>query len=298
MRTRSVTIYAQNQDDYLKQCRKQPLVFKEKLSNLVRTKLPEDYLSFENNYEMSLRQPDLCEQQEKDEIDLLHSIDNLNTCYRHRKNSSSYDESDCLSKQSTNVSYDMSMVLLNENFYAFDQTVKVMLVGNKGVGKTSFLTSLLTKFNSLHLDGIKSIPLHLPRDTILKPTLTLEISKRLLKIKNKLINLEFWDTNEQIFNSPIIKTYMKICHSFILVCDLSSEFSTSFIEKQVEHIIKFSINPNILLVANNKGVGGILNEKILYDLVDRYGVTHCSVNNFTISVLESYLNKTIVSNNS
>jgi septin family protein len=111
----------------------------------------------------------------------------------------------CLSKQSTNENDDISTELLKENFYAYDHTVKIMLVGNKGAGKTTFLQSLLGHLEKLSQNqSLMNQPITLLTNA--KPTQALVFRKTPLRIKDKLINLEFWDTNEQMFNSPIIKS--------------------------------------------------------------------------------------------
>lgn len=86
-------------------------------------------------------------------------------------------------------------LLVNENFYAFDKVQKIMLIGNKGVGKTTILTTLLNLISNDNKVAVNP-----------KPTTSLEISKKAYKLKNNLIRLEFWDTNEQILLSPIIKS--------------------------------------------------------------------------------------------
>jgi GTPase SAR1 family protein len=100
------------------------------------------------------------------------------------------------STQMSNNSHECS--LINENFYAYDKVVKIMLMGNKGVGKTSVLTSLLNLLNKEK------------NENHVKPTMSLEIAKKIHKLKENLINLEFWDTNEQILLSPIIKSKINL----------------------------------------------------------------------------------------
>jgi hypothetical protein len=242
---------------------------------------------------MCLKQPNLSEQQEKDELNILYSIESLNTSFKRYNSDTLSPEVDCLSTQST-YGFDMSMILLKENFYAYDHTIKIMLIGNKSVGKTTFLNNILTRLNQLATD--KTIA-QFQKDN-LKPTISLEIIKRLLKINNKIINLEFWDTNEQVLTSPIIKSnsnltlaYMKICNSFILVCDPSSEASINFIERQMDNIIKFSINANLIMIGNkSRGV-----EKPLNDISERYNIPFCNMEAFGISMLEAYLNKSLAS---
>jgi GTPase SAR1 family protein len=245
---------------------------------------------------MSFRQPDFYEQQEKDEEELLNDIDTYNMSFKdccYKEN----NFTDCLSKQSTNESFDLTSKLKSENFYAFDETIKVMLLGNKSAGKTAFLNSLLDNMDSQTEDkGGKNSPILIQRD-VTKPTLSLEISKRLLIINKKIINLEFWDTNEQMLNSSIIKSkiylilaYIKICNCFLLLCD-NTDYSIKFIEKQLDNIIRHAVNPNVLILVNNKYQDS--NKKVLSDLAEKYGVGLASVNSFSISYLESYLSKSL-----
>jgi len=43
--------------------------------------------------------------------------------------------------------------LVNENFYAFDKIIKIMVMGSKGSGKTSFLSLMLNKLNYCNYDN-------------------------------------------------------------------------------------------------------------------------------------------------
>jgi predicted GTPase len=161
-------------------------------------------LSFEDEYELAQRQPDLFEQEQRDEVDLLNKLESLNTDFKKQGSTISSNSSTDYSTSQQSVGNDLPVGILNENFYAFDQTVKVMVLGNKGVGKSSFLSAL--HYSLAHIDLVdKAAPLIVNKENS-KPTLTLEITKRLFKINNKLLNLEFWDTNEQMFNSPIIRS--------------------------------------------------------------------------------------------
>ncbi len=89
--------------------------------------------------------------------------------------------------------------LVNENFYSFDKILKIMIMGSKGSGKTSFLSYMFNKLNNCKYDNFLQT----------KPTLCLEIKKKIYKFNDTLINLELWDTNEQILLSPVIKSTYK-----------------------------------------------------------------------------------------
>jgi hypothetical protein len=80
---------------------------------------------------------------------------------------------------------------------------------------------------------------------------------------------------------------MKICHSYILLCD-PSESSVNFLERQVENIIKFSISPNILLIVNR-----VKESEKVYDLVDKYNLNFCNIDEVNLPMLEDYLKNSI-----
>jgi hypothetical protein len=112
-----------------------------------------------------------------------------------------------------------------------------------------------------------------------KPTQSLEIKRFIFKTLNKIIKIELWDTNTSILNSPVIKTYFKLCHGFILTCDITNLESIKFLEKQIENIINFSTfsNDNITLYANIKEnvytEEHYSNLNYLNNLADKYNVT-------------------------
>jgi hypothetical protein len=74
------------------------------------------------------------------------------------------------------------------------------------------------------------------------------------------------------------------------MCDPSSDSSIHFISKQLDNIIKLSINPNILMVSNNKNKAP---EKSLTEMVEKYNIPFCSMESFGLPMLESYLNKSL-----
>jgi hypothetical protein len=63
-------------------------------------------------------------------------------------------------------------------------------------------------------------------------------------------------------------------------------------EKQLENVIKYSINPNILIVVNNFR-NKMSNEQNLLNLAEKYHATLCPLNSFCISQLEDFLKKSL-----
>jgi hypothetical protein len=130
--------------------------------------------------------------------------------------------------------------LILQNLSMTDETIKLIIIGDKGVGKT-----ILTK--KLCSDDIGNLKKY-------NPTQSLEIKRFVFNTLNKIIRVELWDTNLSILNSPIIKTYFKICNGFILACDISNIDSIKFLENQIDNIINMSTftNDNIIVYANIK----------------------------------------------
>jgi GTPase SAR1 family protein len=194
---------------------------------------------------------------------------------------------DISTSQSTirpNMSSDNIENIIMQNLSIHDETIKLMVIGDKAVGKTLFIDNLCTGNNNINnkediisnnssnnssnnnnsynnllnvnKDKNKNNS-HTPIPSVTypyKPTQTLEIKRFIFSTLNKLIKIELWDTNINILNSPIIKTYFKLCHGFILTCDISNLESIKFLEKQIENIINFSTfsNDNLILYANIK----------------------------------------------
>ncbi len=127
--------------------------------------------------------------------------------------------------------------IISQNLIVSDELIKLILVGDKSVGKTLFINKIMQD-NDNNISYI--------------PTASLDIKRHLLNISDKYIRIELWDTNCNILNSGLIHTYFKICNGFILICDISNIDSIKFLEKQIENIIYHSSFQNIHIIANIK----------------------------------------------
>jgi hypothetical protein len=123
---------------------------------------------------------------------------------------------------------------------------------------------------------------------------------------DKIVRLEFWDTNTKILNSQIIESnifyiklaYFKICNCFILICDLSNFESIKFIEKQYHTIIKSSSN-NIHLLVNIKQNVEQFNLEYLNEFCEKNFLKANFVNlieyvNKNDKVFEKFINNSLV----
>ena len=81
-----------------------------------------------------------------------------------------------------------------------EKIVKIILIGDKQVGKTTLRNKLIEDFSEIF------------------PTSTLEIKKKLIISNEKITKLEIWDTNFTLISSPIMKSNI---FNFSLFKDLS-----------------------------------------------------------------------------
>lgn len=90
--------------------------------------------------------------------------------------------------------------ILSQNILQAQATIKILIIGDKQVGKSFFVNKFLKKeINS--------------RDYI--PTDSLEISKSIIYLVNKSVKLEIYDTNKQILESQLFKSMNKIIFFYL-----------------------------------------------------------------------------------
>ena len=176
-----------------------------------------------------------------------HSVDNaedleydLKLKSKFLDNGTSISSSASTHSQSNKIE---NIICQNLNFT--DQSLKLIIIGDKAVGKTKFINNLCeenvreVKINENHKEYI--------------PTKSLEMKRFNFTSLKKLVKIELWDTNVNILASPIIKTYFKICNGFILLCDIANYESVKYLEKQIEILLNMlKVNDNIIIFANIK----------------------------------------------
>lgn len=198
-----------------------------------------------------------CEKSEKNDKINSHSdkkigraltFDNLGSITINFDEIKNKKQNFAMSYESTCNSFNslLSDPILSKNMNLVDDVLKLMVIGEQCVGKSFFIDKLfndnLEKSNYSH-------------------TTSLEIKKRNIKLLEKNIQLEFWDTNSKIVSSQIAQgkkyfysqlVYYKICDGFFLIIDPTRPESVLFIEKQIQSIIKYTSNLNFFLIANLK----------------------------------------------
>ena len=177
-----------------------------------------------------------------EEQQLLTMIHQLNVSQKNSEDDSS-DEDNLkggnFSKRINNLSLstlsdeiEIDENFINQNVITYDDSIKLIVLGEKRVGKSLLVQKLISKENY---------------DYEYKPTTALDIKKTILDINNKKIKLEMIDTSSSMLNSDIIKTYYQLANGFVIVSDIQM----SCVNEKITKIRKaVGIDANILLVIN------------------------------------------------
>jgi len=172
------------------------------------------------------------------------------------KQKTSYDSLSTISTANSESIYNQNngnINIITQNLILSDKVMKLIVIGDKGIGKTTLINKILenidinsvyskSSFGNNENSGLQEYI----------PTQTLEIKKKLINVfNNRIITVELWDTNTAMTQSNLIKTYYKICQGIIAICNIDNHESIKFIENQLDIIINSSYNdPNILLYVN------------------------------------------------
>ena len=241
-RRRIETIKAENYEDYLAQLNKIDEEYskrekeKEKKVYLINEDDDDDYFSL--NYKMEKE----ISLEEREKIDEDNLIKNINLIKEEIQNSPL-----SISSFKTLDSDKNLKKFYLENFENFQEKLKIVVIGKKKSGKTFFIEN----FENYNNNNNKENKNNFFNKNCYEPTISLEF-------KNKIFNnikIEFIDTNENIINDCIIKTYYDLCNGIIIVSNNLNE-DKNFIENQIKKINK---NEKILIFENNNNNMNLFN---------------------------------------
>ena len=120
-----------------------------------------------------------------------------------------------------------------ETVYLF----KIIIIGDAGVGKTN----ILTRYTKNEFDAIA------------KPTVGVEFSAKKIKVDNKNVKLQIWDTAGQEKFKAISKNYYKGAAGVMLVYDITKKKTFENVTKWIEEVRNHSAQEaSIIIVANKK----------------------------------------------
>ena len=103
----------------------------------------------------------------------------------------------------------------------YDRSIKVILIGDSGVGKSNILYRLVNnKFNDKH-----------------EPTISLEYYNHSIKINNYIIRMQIWDTAGQEKHNSILSYYYKSAEVAVFVYSINDTKSYNSIQEWCKELI-------------------------------------------------------------
>ena len=243
-RRRIETIKAENYEDYLAQLNK----IDEEYSKKEKEKEKKVYLINEDDddddyFSLNYKMEKEISLEEREKIDEDNLIKNINLIKEEIQNSPL-----SISSFKTLDSDKNLKKFYLENFENFQEKLKIVVIGKKKSGKTFFIENFENYNNNNNNKENKN---NFFNKNCYEPTISLEF-------KNKIFNnikIEFIDTNENIINDCIIKTYYDLCNGIIIVSNNLNE-DKNFIENQIKKINK---NEKILIFENNNNNMNLFN---------------------------------------
>ena len=137
--------------------------------------------------------------------------------------------------EETSTNENLSYQTLNEDYAEFDLSFKVIVIGNSAVGKTC-LTTKATK--DIFLDNHQS-------------TIGFEFFSFMIKIDNKIIKLQIWDTCGQETYRSLISNFYKTSSLAFIIYSITDRKSFDDIEKWIKELrINCSPDIKIFLIGN------------------------------------------------
>ena len=119
---------------------------------------------------------------------------------------------------------------------AYDEKIKIMLIGDSNVGKTSIVKRYCkNQFNESYISSIG-----------------IDFETKYIKVGEKTINLQIWDTAGQERYKVISKNYYNKSDGFIIVYDITNKSSFDSIANWVQDIKELASHDNKNIILGNK----------------------------------------------
>lgn len=117
-----------------------------------------------------------------------------------------------------------------------DETFKILLLGDSGVGKTSFLLQYTeSQFNNVFIS-----------------TIGVEYKMKVFNYRNKLVKFQIWDTAGQERFKAITRNYLRGSHGILLMYDITNDTTFDNIKQWLKQIYK-AVEENVcVIVVGNK----------------------------------------------
>jgi hypothetical protein len=153
---------------------------------------------------------------------ILSSVSNFSNFSNHSSHSSS------------SWSTQLSNELFAQNLECEEEVLKIMMIGSTQIGKTLLINNFLEM-----------------RRNIYEPSSGLEIKKKIEKILNKNVRIEFYDTDANFHLKDTSKIYYKLCDAFFYVVDWSKKESLDYISQMHDNILNNSVSNSFFLINLN-----------------------------------------------
>jgi len=126
-------------------------------------------------------------------------------------------------------------VSISETLEREDNSIKIVIVGDSGVGKSN----ILTRFTQDDFNQES------------KATIGVELSTRTIKIDDKIIKIHIWDTAGQEKFKSITAAYYKGAKGAMIVYDISKKESFNSVGKWYQEVQEFGDrNMSVVLIGN------------------------------------------------
>ena len=144
-----------------------------------------------------------------------------------------------------------------------DILIKLIVLGDSSVGKTSLLKYLIDQENI----------------TKQVPTIGVDFFTKFININNLGVKLQIWDTAGQEVFKSIISHYYKIAIGALLIFDLSSRDSFKNCEYWIKEYLQQRNYGKIILVGNKSDLSENVSEKEINVFCEKYDCNYikCSV---------------------
>ena len=119
---------------------------------------------------------------------------------------------------------------------SYDERIRIMLIGDSNVGKTSILKRYCkNQFSESYIS-----------------TVGIDFETKYIKVGKKTINLQIWDTAGQERYKVIAKNYYNKSDGFIIIYDITNKNSFNSISNWVENIKELASHDNKNIILGNK----------------------------------------------
>ena len=170
----------------------------------------------------------------------------------------------------------------------YDLSIKVLLLGDRAVGKSSFLSQLVDSKFSAHE----------------QPTLGVEFKNKILKMKiyNKgyTLKCQVWDTSGLKRLEHITKKYYNDCAIIFIFYDITNKQSFSSISDYISYIKSIYQNIRVIIIGtkndlnNFRTVGENIATKFAYSNNFNYYELSCKNNVDVNKIFRENINKLVV----